>query len=214
MVKKKNSKAAVSPYVVIASLATLVAGILHVTLVASEHKDIALEMIFFISIGLAQILWAVWFYSSKRFKEAYFAGLVLNGAVLVVWLLSRTVEPPFGGDVEEFGQLDIIIALLQVIAIVASAYCVAVLSKPKDRKKQWMLAIIVPVISGMLLFAGGRVTAEVFDIDVSEHGHGAVVEDDHHDDEEEAEADHHDDDDSAHQEEEEAHADEAPHLNE
>ncbi len=175
------SKSSVSPYVLIASLATLLAGVLHLTYVAAIHKDVVLEMLFFIAIGLAQILWAIWFYRAKDMRRAYLAGLVVNGSVLVVWLLSRLYEAPFGGEVEAFGTLDTVLAVLQAISLVLSAYCVVVLSKVNERRKYIVLAFLVPLISGILLFAGGRATAVLFNIETDDHSSesGIIVDPDH-----------------------------------
>ncbi len=170
-----------SPYVLATSAATLIAGVLHFTYVAILHKDIPLEMTFFIAIGLAQIIWAVWFYKTKNIKTAYLIGLLINGSVTVVWLLSRLYEAPFGGEVEAFEALDVVIGVLQIVAIVLSAYCVVTLSKAKERSRHIAMALIVPIVGGLLLFTGGRVTALVFNLDTSEHGHenSSVIDADH-----------------------------------
>jgi len=164
-------KVARAPYIGLAALAALIAGLLHLTVVAAEHTSAIPEMLFFIALGVAQIFWAYWFYTTEKPRDTYIAGLIINGATLMVWFVSRMYQPPFGGDAEAFKQLDIIIATLQIAAIFISTYCVAMLVKQTERQKLWILALFVPLISGLFLFAGGVVTAAVFNLDTAAHLH-------------------------------------------
>jgi len=169
------SKKKVSKYVLATSALTLIAGILHITYVAAIHTEVPLEMAFFIAIGIAQIVWAVWFYSTKQFLRAYQAGLLINGAVVVVWLISRFYQAPFGGEAEAIGLLDTVLGIMEATAVVISAYCMVVLSKKKERRNVALQALIIPLLGGLLLFGGGRAAAQIFNIENEEHGHGETT---------------------------------------
>ncbi len=167
--KVNKTKAKVTPMFLVAVSTALLAGILHATTTALSHKDVPFEMAFFIAIGLAQIIWAICFYKRKSSNLVYLSGLVINGSVFVVWLMSRLYAGPLGGPAEEFSVLGVTVGALELIAIMSSvAYQTSIYGK-KDVRRRHLLAISVPILSGLLLFAGGKVTASVFNIDATEH---------------------------------------------
>ncbi len=107
------------PYVFIASVTTIVAGVLHATTVAFEHVDIPPEFWFFIVSGVAQIIWGVnYFY--HRTSNMYFVGAVLNLGLTFFWLSVRLFPAPFSDVPETIGTLGIVTALVQLTAFGSS----------------------------------------------------------------------------------------------
>jgi len=173
------------PYVFIASVATIIAGVLHATVVAKAHISIPPEFIFFVVTGVLQIAWGVnYFY--HRTQNMYFAGAVLNLGLTFFWLTARVFPAPFADTPETIQMLGILTAFVQIIAFAASFW-----SLYRFHKATILSSIMLVVLSAVL--AGiGYVTSKNGEgmmlkiwpqIEEVEHGHGAEA--DPHDDEEE-----------------------------
>lgn len=81
--------------VFIATATSIIAGVLHGTVVAFEHVAILpLETIFFIAGGVAQIVFAVLFYRSRSMKYAI-ATFSVNGGLAALWVIVRVFRAPF-----------------------------------------------------------------------------------------------------------------------
>lgn len=103
-----------------ACFAALIAGLVHLSFVAYSHwAPLPLEGVFFISIGILQIVWGYLFLQSPK-RSHFYAGFVLHGGVLMMWFLTRFITAPFHGGPESIGVIDTFVMLLQVLAIGAS----------------------------------------------------------------------------------------------
>ena len=165
----------------IIALSTILAGAIHASYVAIEHwsEFPPLETVFFVSAGLAQIVWALLFFRSPSEKKYYF-GLLINGGILVTWLLTRIVSAPFQEGVEAIALIDSSIALLELIAIICSVGC---LLKKKQGKilKTSAVAFFVVIFSGLANYSLSMGMEFVFPDRVFEHSHGHSESDGHMD---------------------------------
>lgn len=102
----------------IATVLSLIAGMLHTTIVAFEHvAPLPLETLFFLVGGLAQIILSVSVLQTHRLK--YVLPLfVVNGGIAFLWLLTRIFRAPFMETPEEVGTLGLLVFLFEVIALV------------------------------------------------------------------------------------------------
>ncbi len=107
------------PFVLTASLATIIAGVLHTTVVAFEHVGVPPEFWFFIITGTIQILWGANFFY-RRTPNMYFVGAVINLGFTFFWLAVRVFPAPFSDSPESIELLGILTAVIQIIAFVAS----------------------------------------------------------------------------------------------
>lgn len=92
-----------------AALATAGAGFLHLD-AAGDHTEHAHIAGFFVVVAIAQFAVAGLLATAVRPRRATVLAAVLNGGVLVTWLLSRTVGlgfVPLAGEVEAIGWKDV-----------------------------------------------------------------------------------------------------------
>lgn len=161
-------------------LTTILAGAMHASYVAIKHwsEFPQLEFAFFVTAGLAQIIWALLFLK-KDSASMYYLGLLINGGILVAWILTRTVSAPFQDGVEHIGLIDTAVAALEVVAIVA---LIAWFKKRKKQKVATILIAIMVILGGGAATYGSSMAMElVFPDRVFSHTHGG---DDHHDEDE------------------------------
>lgn len=164
----------------LAFLFSIVAGILHTTIVAFEHVATPpLETIFFVFGGIAQVGIAVWFLVKKSFKVSI-ALFIANGALASVWVLTRLFRAPFMDTPEGVGTLGLSILLLELGSMISTAiwkwlqkhnireaygysYAVVVLG-----------AVVLSLTFGSFVFASGRLGEVVMpDREINHnHSHG------------------------------------------
>lgn len=155
----------------IAAILSILAGILHASYVAIEHwsEFPQLEFGFFVSIGLAQIIWGAWLLHGKSSKKLY-TGIALNGSILIAWILTRTVRAPFQEGTEAIGALDSAMAAMEIAVI---AILSAQLFKNAKNIQKIALSILIAMIGGGAgLYGSGIVMELIFPDRVFTHTHG------------------------------------------
>lgn len=192
-------------YLKIASASSIIAGALHASIVAFQHMEpIPLETIFFIIFGIAQVV--LGFLVLKNIKHLNLL-FIINGALALLWVLTRTVYTPFMNELEGVGLFDSFVFLLEVLAVlgVLSFYK----SSPQDAEEtktnegpNSFFLIFLSMLVGFCVYGGGVLSEKLFPHRVIVHSHGSGGhhgDDGHHSDEEmdnhhEEAINHHDDD--------------------
>tara|TARA_B100000745_G_scaffold288234_1_gene225501 strand:+ start:1233 stop:1823 length:591 start_codon:yes stop_codon:yes gene_type:complete len=162
------------PYVFIASITTILAGILHATTVAFEHVDVPPEFWFFIVSGIAQIIWGVnYFY--HRTSNMYFVGAVLNLGLTFFWLSVRLFPAPFSDAPETIGTIGIVTALVQLVAFGASFW--SLYRHGITTVKSVVVLLALSIVLGWIGYATAKVSEDMLlqiwpDMENAPHGHG------------------------------------------
>jgi len=155
------------------------AGLVHFA-AAGEHFDVtAWHGSFFAVVGWLQLAWAVGVVVRPTDRRLLAAGAVLNGVVLVVWAVSRTVGVPIGPDAwtsEPVGFADaltsgfeLLIIMLVVLVLVRPAVAGMAVDPGTARLGVIGASLAVVVVS----------TTAVTPAVASEHAHGADGHGDH-----------------------------------
>ena len=110
------------PYAFAAALTSIAAGLLHGTFIAAAHIGIPPAFLFFLLAGLLQIAWGLQFLH-RRSPGWFYAGTVLNMGLTLFWLLTRTLPAPLADAPEPIAPLGILVAMIQLIAVAASFWC-------------------------------------------------------------------------------------------
>lgn len=192
----------------IASISAAIAGIIHLFPSALTHITPfpPLETVFFIALGISQLIWAFEF-QKKDNEKKYRIGLLINGGAAILWILTRTLVAPFSTAPEHIGILDTSVLILELITIISlMAWHQAI---KKNIAYVVTSSLLTALISGFLFYGGARSLEIVFPERESSHGHSENS--DSHDSEEKEEdkdieskthennkEDNHDDEDSHH----------------
>lgn len=87
----------------VASLAVGLAGLLHLILAPDHYAHAPAHGVFFALAGIAELTWAVAFLR-WRGQNMYYLGIVIAGALVVLWIITRFVPMPFE---HEIGAVDL-----------------------------------------------------------------------------------------------------------
>jgi hypothetical protein len=94
------------------------AGVIHARALVDHAGHYWLFGVFFGALTYAQVLWAVWIYRRPEDRRWLLPAAAASLAVVVVWLVSRTVGLPIGpwtGQPEPLGVADITASLDEVV---------------------------------------------------------------------------------------------------
>jgi hypothetical protein len=94
------------------------------------------QMIFYIITGLAHLPLVVWMLKDKlhRNKVPYIIAIIGSLALIVLYILSRTVSLPLIGFEEHIGSIDLLSKVLQVGIIIGSAIMLKIQYKQQKQK--------------------------------------------------------------------------------
>jgi hypothetical protein len=107
-----------------AAVASGVAAAIHSGAIGAHLEESRLFAASFGAMALAQGGWMILIFVVPS-RRRYLAGAWLNGAVVFVWLLSRTVGLPLGPDpwvAEPVGAMDATATLAELLAVVGSLH--------------------------------------------------------------------------------------------
>jgi len=91
-----------------------------------------IETVFFATVGGAYIPVGLWAISSRdSSKTPYVLAVIGSGALLILYILSRTVNMPLVGQQNDVGFIDILSKGLQVGIISVSAYIIISIRREK-----------------------------------------------------------------------------------
>ena len=139
----------------------VVAGVLHLWL-APQHLEHVGHALFLALAGIVEIVWAIAFWR-KPSAALYSLGVVLAGAFIVLWAITRITPAPFGhgpGDVELVGVMSKVAEGAGLAGLVAIA-----LLGFQSGQIQWsiwrmILAPLTLAVVGALVLYGVGVAAE------------------------------------------------------
>jgi hypothetical protein len=91
-----------------------------------------IETVFFATVGGAYIPVGLWAISSRHSSRTpYMLAIIGSGALIVLYVLSRTVNMPLVGQQDDIGFIDVGSKVLQGGIIAASMYIIATIKKEK-----------------------------------------------------------------------------------
>lgn len=161
----------------ITGFCSLIAGFLHMTLVAMQHWTPfpPLESGFFVVIGIVQIILGYQFLK-KPSVETYRASLFVNGGIASLYLLLRYIPVPFVGEPEAHELLGITITFIEAIAIATSIRWLLVHAEHgRDRTLPLTAscALIAIILGGLGYYGGAQSMALLMSDRRVEHHHGS-----------------------------------------
>ena len=120
----------------VALAGTAAAGV-HYTVMPAHFNESALYGSFFLVAATAQLVYSV-LLLCRPSRPLIAAGLAGNAAILLLWLLTRTIAIPLGpaaGETEAFGGLDILAAAFEIVFVAGAC---GLLHKPRLlRRAAW-----------------------------------------------------------------------------
>jgi hypothetical protein len=108
----------------LAAIASIGAAVIHLAVIPSHWRDWIPAGLFFASVAVFQVIWALaaW---ARPATPLLGAGILVNGGCVVLWVWSRTAGVPFGphaGVPEHVAGADICALLLQCYVVMGAAW--------------------------------------------------------------------------------------------
>jgi hypothetical protein len=162
------------PAQVLLAALSLCAAVIHVGFAPSHFSEVWSHGAFFIAMAWYQLLLAFLLVTRPK-RWVYVFGL-LNLLLIGVWVMSRTVGAPFGGDAwtpEGVGFPDVLATVFEGLIVVG---CLGLLlTKAWRRAARWTALSTVGVAS-VSLIAAGLTTASLTPRFAGAHDHGGTAE--------------------------------------
>jgi hypothetical protein len=159
-----RSFTAVQELVLVAALLVFASSFIHAAVIADHFEESWLFGAFVVAVTCLQAAWTVLIYGDPLNRGMLLAGAVGNGALVVVWAISRTVGVPVGPQPwhpEAVGVADVLSTLdeLATVVLVAAALLVRgpeASIPPAYRRIAAMVAGPLFLYSTLAAFGGGH----------------------------------------------------------
>jgi hypothetical protein len=130
---------------VVAATASAGAAAIHFAVVSEHLDEYVLFGVFFVVSGLAQLLWApAVIFRPNRAVVA--VGALGNAAIIVVWIVSRTVGVPLGpeaGSAEAVAVADVAATALEAVIVLTTVWYLARRGDPRRATRTFTLVVAV-----------------------------------------------------------------------
>jgi hypothetical protein len=102
---------------------SIAAGIIHLIVTPSHFEEWFGYGVFFLLASITQIGYAVVLMTNSPNPTLLWAGICGNGAIILLWLTTRTVGIPFFGpyawEIEPVGLLDSISKIIEIFLVIS-----------------------------------------------------------------------------------------------
>jgi copper(I)-binding protein len=106
------------PAVLVAVIAILVAGFIHIAITPIHFEHASMHGIFFLAAGVFEIMWAYSFWMESTHQN-YLIGLAIAGGLILLWALTRLFGAPFIGGLEPVDAFAIACKASEGIGLIA-----------------------------------------------------------------------------------------------
>jgi hypothetical protein len=164
-------KAIKTHWIIAAVFATVVSGFSHLLVASAQHKGIPPEFYFFIGAGAMQLWWAFLFWQ-KPTDHRYHLGIIINGGLAILWVLTRTFNAPFVNEPEHVDLMGALIVSLEIFTLAAlGIWHHHVKHKATPIYERFFFVVVAAFLSGFLLYSGARLGANTVFKNVEVQGH-------------------------------------------
>lgn len=149
----------------IASVAIGAAGIIHILLSPQHYAHAPAHGAFFMVAGIAELAWAFTFIKQPT-KQVYYAGLVLAGGLIVLWVITRLIPAPFHDNPESIDVGGIVCKISELIGLGALLMVAAqggILGLGKQTfARLFGVALLLSLAAGIVSYGAGRAAEPLF----------------------------------------------------
>lgn len=99
-----------------AILFVFLAGLIHLVIVPDHLSHAPVHGLTFLAIGATQVLWAIAYVRLWRVPILYWMGLGLSGGIVLLWVLTQLIMPPFAAEPEPVDVATIVSKCAEIAA--------------------------------------------------------------------------------------------------
>lgn len=146
-------------FIPVISLLIIVAGVAHFAAVPGHISHAPLQALFSVIAGLVQIAWAIAYWRQPSASRNA-VGVVLNGALFTVWLVSQVLPSPFGDSPDRSGMIDLFIGASESLAL-PLLLAISVAQEDSLKPVKVFAPLVVALVFGIITYGAAR-AAEPF----------------------------------------------------
>lgn len=109
--------ASTSRLIIFNALMTILAGIIHLILVSLHVEHAPAHGLFFLLVGIAQIIWGVMIWREPTLR-LYYLGAVMAGWLIVLYIVTRLLPAPFSHGPESIETIDLVCKLCEGLGMI------------------------------------------------------------------------------------------------
>ena len=171
-----------------ASIFMIVAGLIHFYIVPAHWSHTPAHGLMFILIGFIEVVWGVLFWRKQTIR-LFRLGLVIAGASIVLWGITRVFPAPFEQGPEGLSVIGVVNKIFEGLAMIALIIWVFSVNKEKGESSlvQIGLTILISIIIGAGIYGVGKACEPFFpglrgeEHDMPYHDmHKEILEEEHH----------------------------------
>ena len=118
--------------ILLSAIMTILAGIIHLVLVSAHMEHAPAHGLFFLFVGIAQIIWGVKVWRQPSLK-LYYIGAITAGWLIILYAVTRLLPAPFSHTPEAIETIDMVCKFCEALG---------------------MLSLLILIFQGLLLHAG------------------------------------------------------------
>ena len=104
--------------IILSAIMTILAGIIHLILVPLHMEHAPAHGLFFLLVGMAQIVWGIMMWRQPTLRLYYF-GAIMAGWLIVLYIVTRLLPAPFSHGPETIETLDLVCKLCEGLGMVS-----------------------------------------------------------------------------------------------
>ena len=148
-----------SPFELLAAAAVGAAGIIHFVVVPHHWEHAPAHGLFFIVVGLIELIWAVAIVWNPTVRVMQ-TGALLAGSLVILWLITRALPAPFGHGPEEIDAGGLVCKLSELLGFVSAAIVLfrhAMTNRgPLAARRSLGVLLAVAILLGSAGYVSGR----------------------------------------------------------
>jgi hypothetical protein len=144
-----------------ASIFMIIAGLIHFYIVPEHWSHTPAHGLMFILIGIIEVVWGVLFWRKQTIR-LFRLGLVIAGASIVLWGITRVFPAPFEQGPEGLSVIGVVNKIFEGLVMFVLIIWAFSANKEKGLLAQAVLAIIISVIIGSGMYGVGKACEPFF----------------------------------------------------
>ena len=104
--------------ILLSAIMTILAGIIHLVLVSPHMEHAPAHGLFFLLVGIAQIIWGVMVWRQPSLR-LYYIGAILAGWLIILYGVTRLLPAPFSHGPEVIETIDIVCKFCEALGMIS-----------------------------------------------------------------------------------------------
>ena len=147
--------------IILSAIMTILAGIIHLMLVSAHMEHAPAHGLFFLFVGIAQIIWGVKVWQLPSLK-LYYIGAITAGWLIILYAVTRLLPAPFSHGPEAIETIDMVCKFCEALGMLSLLILIfQELLLHAGRLNAWRaisFIVVVSILAGFVTYGIARAT--------------------------------------------------------